>query len=338
MDTATDPSVTTTTATPTSTTTPEPTTTTESTTAAPTTASTTDVPTTDGTTEDTPVMPPRSLDEIVDGQVQKITEGYLFTEGPVWHSDGFLLFSDIGGNTIYRWDERGGAAPFIKPSGNSNGLIFDHDGHLLAAEHGNRRVSRRVLGEEDATTVVDTHDGAKLNSPNDLVLRSDGTLYFTDPPYGIAPDQQEQAFNGVYRIDLEGQIHVVATDFDRPNGIVLSPDETTLYVSDTTHEHVRSFTVAPDGQTSGGEIFVDLQSDLQGNPDGMAVDEFGNLYVTGGGGIRVVTPAGAILGTITVPLTTTNVTFGDPDYRAIFITAPSTVYRVRLKVKGANAG
>ena len=246
------------------------------------------------------VVPPTSLDDIVDGELEPIADGHEFTEGPVWSPDGHLLYSDTPANTIFRWTEGGAAKPFVTPSGDSNGLAFDAMGRLLVAEHGNRRISRRVIGE-DPHTVVDSFAGKRLNSPNDLILRSDGTIYFTDPPYGIKPEQQEQPFNGVFRIDPRGEISLVADDFDRPNGIVLSPDERTLYVADTTTEKVRKFAVAADGVPRGGEEFVDLTSDLIGGPDGMAVDVFGDLFVTGGGGVRVVTPQGRLLGTIEGP-------------------------------------
>ena len=189
-----------------------------------TTSSTTD--TTTGATTD-PVDPPASLEDVVDGELEMIADGHQFTEGPVWSLEGHLLYSDIPANTIFKWVEGGTAEPLITPSGNSNGLAFDAMGRLLAAEHGNRRISRRVLGE-DAQAVADSFEGKKLNSPNDLIIRSDGTIYFTDPPYGIQPNQQEQPFNGVFRVDPQGQISLVADDFERPNGIVLSPDETTL--------------------------------------------------------------------------------------------------------------
>ena len=298
----------------------------------PTSSTTTDETTTSGTSTGA-VDPPASLDDILEGELEMIADGHMFTEGPVWSLEGYLLYSDIPANTIFKWVEGGPSEPFITPSGNSNGLEFDAMGRLLAGEHGNRRISRRVLGE-DAQTVVDTSDGLKLNSPNDLILRSDGTIYFTDPPYGIQQNQKELAFNGVFRIDPGGALSLIADDFDRPNGIALSPDETTLYVTDTAQEHVRSFTVAPDGQPSGGAVFIDLTSDLTGDPDGMAVDVFGDLFVTGGGGVRVITPQAALLGTIMVPEGATNCTFGDPDGMSLFITAQAKVYRIRLKVKG----
>lgn len=302
-----------------------------------TTAGTTAV-TTEGGSESTTgtVLPPMSLEDVVDGEPEAIREALNFPEGPVWSVEGgYLLFSDIGGNTIYKWTEGEGSAAFIMPSDMSNGLDFDGAGRILAAEHATRRVSRRSIGE-DAETIVDDFEGLKLNSPNDLVIASDGSIYFTDPPYGIDPNQQELDFQGVFWIDPQGELVVLADDFDRPNGIVLSPDESTLYVDDTAKEHVRRFAVQPDGNAFGGEVFVDLQSDAIGDPDGMTVDEFGDLYVTGGGGVRVVTPAGEVLGVIAVPESATNCTFGGVDGRELFITAPPKVYRVAMKVKGVG--
>jgi gluconolactonase len=318
-------------------TTDAPTTGTSATTDDPTTGTTTGTSdTTEGSSTTTGAIdPPMTLDDIVDGELEIIADGHMFTEGPIWSPEGFLLYSDIPADTIFRWAEGEQPTAFIMPSGNSNGLGFDAMGRLLAAEHGGRRISRRVVGEAGAETVVGEFEGQTLNSPNDLAIRSDGTIYFTDPPYGIQPNQQELNFQGVFRVDPQGQISLVADDFDRPNGIVLSPDEGLLYVADTNAEHVRVFTVEPDGDAVGGEVFVDLQSDLQGNPDGMAMDVFGDLYVSGGGGVRVVSPDGVVLGTIEVPESVTNCKFGDPDGKALFITAQARVYRLRLKVEGA---
>ncbi len=287
--------------------------------------------TTAGTTG-APVDPPGSLEDIVDGELEQISSGHMFTEGPAWSvAGGFLLFSDIPANTIFKWQEGGAATSYIQPSGNSNGLEYDGAGKLFAARHGSRSV---VQLEPAEAVVADVFDGKKLNSPNDLIIRSDGTIYFTDPPYGINPNQQEQEHQGLYRVDPGGVIWLLASDFDRPNGVALSPDESKLYVADTAGEHVRVFAVDPNGDAHGGEVFIDLKSDLPGDPDGMAVDEFGDLYVSGGGGVRVVTPDGALLGTIEVPEVVTNCAFGDADGKALFLTAQSKVYRIRLKVKG----
>lgn len=290
---------------------------------------------TSGSDSSTGAAAPMSLDDVVDGDLELISDGHMFTEGPLWSPDGYLLFSDIPADTIFRWTEANGSEAFITPSGNSNGLAFDGMGRLLAAEHGGRRISRRVIGE-DAALVVGEYMGLPLNSPNDVVWRSDGTLYFTDPPYGINPNDQEQPFQGVFRVDPNGDIFLIADDFDRPNGLVLSPDESLLYVDDTALEHVRVFDVMADGSTSGGGVFVALPSDLPGDPDGMAIDEFGDVYVTGGGGVRVVTPDAEVLGTIAVPESATNCKFGGDDGRWLFITAPPRVYRVHLKVAGVD--
>lgn len=299
-------------------------------------ATTTDATTTTSTTTGA-IDPPMSLEDVVDGELELIADGHMFTEGPIWSPDGYLLYSDIPANTIFRWSEGEQASAFINPSGNSNGLAFDLEGRLLAAEHGGRRISRRVIGEQNAETLAGEFEGQSLNSPNDIAVRSDGTIYFTDPPYGIQPNQQELDFQGVFRIDPQGQLSLIADDFDRPNGIALAPDESLLYVADTNAEHVRVFDVQADGNAVGGQVFVDLQSDQPGNPDGMAIDAFGDLFVSGGGGVRVVTPAGELLGTIQVPEQVTNCKFGDPDGKALFITAQARVYRIRLKVQGAGA-
>ncbi|MCY1054813.1 SMP-30/gluconolactonase/LRE family protein [Nannocystis sp. SCPEA4] len=301
----------------------------------PTTGTTTTTTDPTGTSTTGAVDPPMSLADIVDGELELIADGHMFTEGPIWSPEGYLLYSDIPANTIFRWAEGEQPIAFITPSGNSNGLAFDAMGRLVAGEHGGRRISRRTIGDPDAETIVGEFEGQSLNSPNDLTIRSDGTIYFTDPPYGIQPNQQELDFQGVFRVDPQGQVSLVADDFDRPNGIVLSPDESLLYVADTNGEHVRVFTVEPDGNAVGGEVFVALQSDLPGDPDGMAVDAFGDLYVSGGGGVRVVTPDATVLGTIEVPEQVTNCKFGDPDGKALFITAQARVYRIRLKVAGA---
>jgi sugar lactone lactonase YvrE len=267
------------------------------------------------------------------GDPQRIASGFQFTEGPIWHPDGYLLFSDIHANHIHKWQPDGTVSIWRADSGNSNGLTFDRAGQLIACEHGNRRVSRTQAGG-DAITLAGEYGGRRLNSPNDVVVKSDGTIYFTDPPYGIKPEQQEQPHNGVYRILPDGRIELVAEDFQRPNGLAFSPDESILYIDDSAHRHVRAFDVRPDGTLDNGRIFADMDHPQPGSPDGMKLDVLGNLYVTGATGVWVFEPDGTHLGVIATPERPTNCAWGDADRRTLYITAQTSLYRVRTHVPG----
>jgi len=294
------------------------------------------------------VISPRFHELIpADAALEKIAEGFQFTEGPLWDArQGCLLFSDILGNRIYRWSPRDGVSVWREPSGMSNGLTFDRQGRLCACEHGNRRVSRT---EADGTVEVlaDRFEGKRLNSPNDLVFRSDGTLYFTDPPYGLTPpygmegQQAELDFHGVFRLTPDGALVVEQDDFDRPNGLAFSPDEKRLYIADTSQYHVRVFDVAPDGSLAGGRIFVELRGEGGGRPDGMKVDSRGNLWCTGPGGVWVFSPEGEHLGSIRVPeRQTANVAWGQSGQEPtepwtwLYLTSHVSVYRLRVSVPG----
>ncbi len=269
------------------------------------------------------------------GDPEQLADGFKFTEGPVWHPDGFLVFSDIPASTLYRYDPASGISVFRTPSGNANGNTRDAQGRLISCEHGNRRVSRTEL-DGTVTAVAETYDGKRLNSPNDVVLRSDGTIYFTDPPYGITDDQIEQPYNAVFRLHPDGTLAHAATDFDRPNGLAFSPDESILYVSDSRRRHVRAFAVNADGSLGPGRLFADMDHPQPGSPDGMKADSQGNLYVTGATGVWVFDPAGACLGVIVTPQRPANLAWGD-DGHALYITAQTALYRIRTFVPGAPA-
>ena len=262
---------------------------------------------------------------------QAVATGLIFTEGPVWHPDGYLLFSDINASRIYRlWD--GELDIYREPSGQSNGLTLDPSMRLVACEHENRRVSRATEG---ALVALATHyDGKRLNSPNDVVVRSDGRVFFTDPPYGITEEQRELPYNGVFTISPTGELALLATDFDRPNGLAFSPDERTLYVADTNRHHVRAFDVAANGTLSNGRVFAEMRE--EGRPDGMKVDREGRLWACAAG-IEVFEADGRPLGLIDVPQRPANCAWGE-DGSTLFVCARTAVYRMRTTVVGIAPG
>jgi gluconolactonase len=285
-------------------------------------------------------------------KVEKIAGGFAFTEGPVWTHEGYLLFSDIPNNVIRKWTP-GGLSIFREHSGysgtdapagayiGSNGLTIDQQGRLTICETGNRRVTRL---ERDGTITVlaDRYGGKRLNSPNDLVYRSDGWLYFTDPPHGLPKEDQdpkkELAFNGIYRVKGK-ELQLLSSELSRPNGIAFSPDEKFLYVSnsDARRKIWMRFDVQPDGTLAKGTVFVDVTAETaEGLPDGMKVDEQGNLYCTGPGGVWILSPDGKHLGTIVAPEIPANVGWGGKDGKTLFITARTSVYRIEMKVRGVR--
>ena len=280
-------------------------------------------------------MPNQFTDLVSDQEPIKLAGDFQFTEGPVWHPDGYLLFSDIPANKILKYTPDGNVETYLRPSHNSNGLTFDGQGRLVACEHGGRQVSRQTPGAHMAT-LASKWDGKRLNSPNDLVVHSSGRIFFTDPPYGIEPEQAEIGFNGVYRIDVDdsNSVTMLESDFGRPNGLAFSPDESILYVDDTERRNVRAFDVQDDFSLANDRVFIDMDTDEAGSPDGMKVDTEGNLYVTGAGGVWVITSDGTHLGTIAFPELPANLAFGGDDYRTLYVTARTGLYSVRVNVAG----
>jgi len=267
------------------------------------------------------------------GDPEKLATGFQFTEGPIWQPDGALLFSDIPANRIYRWTPEHGAQVWREPTGNANGNTLDRQGRLLSCEHSGRRVAI-TAADGTVTTLVDRYQGKRLNSPNDVVVKSNGVVYFTDPPYGIKPEEREQAHNGVYRVLTDGTIELLAADFERPNGLAFSPDESILYVDDSAHRHVRAFDVQADGTVTNSRIIADMDHPQPGSPDGMKIDEAGHLYVTGATGVWVFEPDGTLLGVIVTPERPANCAWGDADRQSLYITAQTSLYRVRTKIAG----
>jgi gluconolactonase len=290
------------------------------------------------------------LGEPIDGELERIAAGFDFTEGPVWANDGSLLFSSPNTNAIYRWQD-GRISVFRPKSGytgpdigrfhqpGSNGLTFSPDGLLTICQHGNRRVIR-VNPHGDVTVLADRYGAHRLNSPNDLVYRSDGTLYFTDPPFGLAdPDEQQLPWNAVFRLTPDGVLTPEVTDLQGPNGLAFSPDESYLYVGnwDEANKVVVRYPVHDDGRLGAGELFHDM-TDAPGEDaiDGVKVDSAGNVYACGPGGIWVLAPDGSLRRLIELPEAPHNLAFGDDDARTLYITAETSVYRMRLDIPGGG--
>jgi len=263
-------------------------------------------------------------------KVNKVCGDCKFTEGPVWTPWNTLLFSDIPADRIVEIGKE--TRVFRSPCGNSNGLTFDHQGRLLACEHSNRRVTRT---EKDGSIVVlaDRYDGKRLNSPNDIVVKSDGTIYFTDPSYGVTKDNKELSFQGVYRIKPGGKLELLVKDFEMPNGLCFSPDEKRLYIADSSDiRHIRMFNVLADGKLAGGGVFAKIT--IPGAPDGMKVDTEGRLYVAGPEGVWIFDTTGKHIETIPFPETPANLAWGGSDGKTLYVTARTGVYKVRLPIGG----
>lgn len=297
------------------------------------------------------------LDALIppDAKIEVLASGFEWSEGPIWFRDGnYLLFSDIPRNSIYRWSGAEGLSLWMKPSGytgvtdygaepGSNGLTRDPRGRLVLCEHGDRRVS--VLTENGGKlTLADRYQGMRLNSPNDVVFKSDGSMYFTDPPYGL-PNRwddplRELGHCGVYRLSPAGELSLLTAAMTRPNGLAFSPDEKTLYVANSDPDRAvwMAYDVLPDGSIDNGRVFVDVTpmvGSLPGLPDGMKIDRNGNLFATGPGGVHVYDPSGELLGRIDTGVATANCAWGE-DGSTLFITSDMYVCCIRTLTRGAG--
>lgn len=293
----------------------------------------------------------------VGARVEKLADGFGWSEGPVWIRDGaYLLLSDVPGNRMHRWSEADGLSVFLEPSGydggeagifrepGSNGLIRGPGNSILMADHGNRAVARLDLATRQKTFLATHFQGKRFNSPNDLVLARDGSIYFTDPPYGLEglnrSPHKELPFNGVYRLRPGGEVELLDDSLTFPNGIILSPDERTLYVavSDPERAQIIAYDVGADGGVSGRRVFADLTSLVgkadPGLPDGMAIDVAGNLFATGPGGVFVFRPDGTTLGRIDTGTAIANAAFGGEDGRTLYLASNNFLARIRTATKG----
>jgi len=288
------------------------------------------------------------LRQLVDerAEVEQAATGFTFTEGPIWMSDGSLHFSDMPGDKRRRWHPTDGVEVLRDPSKKCNGMTRDNDGNLIVCEHVTSSVMREHPdGRRD--TIAFHWGGSYLNSPNDVIVASDGSILFTDPTYGRMPGfgierAQELDFQGVYRVATDGTLSLLVDDFEQPNGLCFSPDESLLYINDTVRAHIRVFDVGAGHELSNGRVFAENIGDgdlAKGElVDGMKADEHGNVYVTGPKGVWVFSPDGEHLGVIGVPENVGNINWGDDDWRKLYIAASSSIYRVRMNVSGNRLG
>ncbi len=291
-------------------------------------------------------------------EIEVLAEGFDWSEGPVWIPQaGYLVFSDVPQNVVYQWKQGAGISQYLKPSGytgtnprggesGSNGLTVDRQGRLVLCQHGDRRVARL---DQDGTfaTLADRYQGKRFNSPNDLVFKSNGDLYFTDPPYGLPGNLKDPAkelpFQGVYRVKPNGGLTLLTDNLAFPNGLAFSPDEKILYVavSDSQHPAIMAYDIQADGTIANGRVFFDAKplqaQDRQGLPDGLKVDQRGNLFATGPGGVLIISPAGKHLGTLLTGQATANCAWGD-DGSVLYITADMFLCRVKTKTRGSGYG
>ncbi len=276
-----------------------------------------------------------------DVRVEQVATGFGFTEGPVWdRAGGRLIFSDMQHDHMRAFTSGVGVTTFRKPSNKGNGNAFDREGRLLTCEHA---TSRLVREERDGSFFVlaSHYKDKELNSPNDLTIKSDGSIFFSDPTFGRiredvgVPRPLTLDFRGVYRVSPDGSgLRLLADDFEQPNGLCFSPDESRLFINDTPRLHIRVFDVKTDGSISGGKVWAETTGEGEGRPDGMKLDSAGYLYCTGPGGVHVFDPAGVCLGVILTPERPTNFAWGDTDRRSLFITAQTSLYRTRVKTPG----
>ena len=276
-----------------------------------------------------------------DAKVERLADGIGFGEGPVWdRAGGRLIFSDMKQDHMRSWSESAGLATYRKPSNKVNGNTYDRQGRLHSCEHATSRVVRQ---EKNGTlTVIASHYGDKeLNSPNDIVVKSDGAVYFSDPTYGRiredvgVPRPLQLDFRGFYRVAGDGApAQLLAGDFEQPNGLCFSLDERQLFVNDTMRGHIRVFEVKPDGTVTGGRVWAELTGEGEGRPDGMKMDSAGHLYCTGPGGAHIFDAQARCLGVIRTPERVTNIAWGDADLKSLYLTGTTALYRARVKVPG----
>jgi gluconolactonase len=296
-------------------------------------------------------MMPENLSSILDStEPTLLTTGWGRTEGPLWHAAGYVTFVDLAGSRLLRWDASGQVSVVREHTGEGNGCTLDRQGRLIMCEGADHRRITRMDADGTVTTLAEGWQGKRFNKPNDVVCRSDGSLFFTDPELRLEPALREIGFSGVYRLDPQGQLHLATDACEYPNGLAFSPDESILYVAISrldhrcfeeeqqgavcTHRRIRAFDVAPDGSLSNNRIFCDMSSADPGVPDGLKVDTAGRVFCVGSGGIWVIAPSGKVIGVIRTPEVVRNLAFGGPDFRTLYLTPGSSLSKLEVQTPG----
>ena len=283
-----------------------------------------------------------------------LTTGWGRTEGPLWHAEGFVTFVDLAGSRLLRWDPTGQVTVVREQTGEGNGCTLDRQGRLLMCEGADHQRITRMDVAGTVTTIAERWHGKRLNKPNDIVCRSDGSIFFTDPELRLPPTQRELGFSGVFRIDPQGQVHLATNECEYPNGLAFSPDESILYVAISRldercfeeeaggevcpHRRIRAFDVAPDGTLSHNRVFCEMASAAPGVPDGLKVDTEGRVWCVGSGGIWVVAPSGEVIGIVQTPEVVRNLAFGGPDFRTLYLTPGASLAQLEVTTPGIGAG
>lgn len=282
-----------------------------------------------------------------------LTTGWGRTEGPLWHAGGYVTFVDLEGSRLLRWDPNGQVTVVREQTGEGNGCTLDRQGRLIMCEGADHRRLTRMEADGTVTPLAERWQGKRFNKPNDVVCRSDGSLFFTDPELRLPPEQREIGFSGVFRLDPQGHVHLATAECEYPNGLAFSPDESVLYVAISrldarcfaeeaqrevcTHRRIRAFDVAPDGSLHNNRVFCDMSSAAPGVPDGLKVDTMGRVFCVGSGGIWVMAPSGEVIGIIEMPEVVRNLAFGGPDFRTLYLTPGGSLSTLTVKTPGIGA-
>ncbi len=282
-----------------------------------------------------------------------LTTGWGRAEGPLWHADGYVTFVDLEGNRLLRWDPNGAITVVRENTGEGNGCTLDREGRLIMCEGANHRRITRMTADGSVTVIAERWQGNRFNKPNDVVCRSDGSIFFTDPGLRVPAELREIGFSGVFRIDISGALHLATDECEYPNGLAFSPDESVLYVAISRldercfqeaergevcpHRRIRAFDVALDGTLSNNRVFCDMSSADPGVPDGIKVDTEGRVFCVGSGGIWVIAPSGEVIAILKMPEVVRNLAFGGPDFRTLYLTTRGALAKLEVKTPGIGA-